>query len=255
MKNNFIVFFLGLFFSIKITGQNVLQFGLDISVIQCFTHYNLSSNFSNEYEEAFKDGEYLFPNYLFGIKIGYKLSEKHSFDIGLNFIHKNYGIEYSNKIVDQEIQFDYWGSNYNFELPINYNYTFFHNKTPNFFISGILGSSIFFSRNHHSFLYSNEDDFIVEQIRPVGDNDYSYKLNYSIKTGLKITSYNSNIGFYEFGVMYSYDFKPIANLDLKITNSDYNLNANVDFRISYLSLFLRFYFVNYSIFNGRLYKI
>ncbi len=241
-----------LIISLGLFGQRGVRFGYDAGLIMCFTHYDIETNIATDNQDIYSEGSFIDPNYRFGFKSKFQINDKHSLITGLNYIHKNFGIEYSNTINVETIDFALYGATHNFEIPFIYNYTIAQIKNPCFAISGIIGGSFLLSKKDYTTFYNHSTDF--EIIQSSKDHDNTLKQNYSLKLGIMSSSYHPKVGHYEFGLDYSFDILSIHKEILEIRNDQNTQYADCDIRLSYLSLFLRVYLLDFSLFQGRIYK-
>jgi hypothetical protein len=252
MQLKHLIIFPFLIISISLLGQNRIQLGFDAGLIMCFTHFNLETDIVTDNQDIYREGSLNDPNYRFGFKSKFQVNDKHSLLTGIDYIHKNFGIEYSNIMDVVSIDFSIYGATHNFEIPFTYNYAIAQIKNPSFTISGIIGGSFLLTKKDYTTFYNHNTDF--EIIQTSIDHDNSWKENYSLKLGVISSSYHPKVGHYEFGLDYSFDILSIHKEIIELRNDQNTQYADFDIRVSYLSLFLRFYLLDYSLFRGRIYK-
>jgi hypothetical protein len=251
LKNLLVLLFLIL--SLNVFGQGRIHLGFDAGLIMCFTHYKLETDLDRANQVIYNEGSFNDPNYMIGVKSKYSFNDKHSLITGLNYIHKNLGIEYSNKLDDRDLYFSFYGATYNFEIPLTYSYSIAKINNPDFTLSALIGGTILLYNYDFTSFYNHTPDFEIVQT-----NRELYNLlttNFSLKTGIMSSSYNPKIGFYEFGLNYSVDILSTHKEEIEIYHDNNTNYADFDIHLTYFSIFFRLYLFDYSLFQGRIYKI
>jgi hypothetical protein len=252
MNFRLFVIYIFLCFSLNLLGQTRFNFGVDAGLTMCFTQYKLRTDIDEKYQDIYSEGSFYDPNYLIGLKGKMSVNEKQSVFTGITYIHKNYGIEYFNELDNKKIDFSYYGAFYNFEIPLIYEHLISEFYRPKCKLSGKFGGAYQFYKYDFASFFNDNSDFNIVQIK-LTEKD-NFKSNLAIKAGLVLSSYNSKIGQYEFGLNYSLDLFVSHQETLDINDNQNYLHADFDVRIPYLSLYFGIYPFDFNLFQGRIYK-